>query len=293
LADFQVFHGAKKPYTQKAIHTLSEKEKPDPRNTLNDLSGKEWVRFLRSWFKFDALHSDLEEEKKVTVECRQHPATFSPTMISEFIRFFTKAQMKVLDPFSGIGSTLVACDRTERLGYGIDINPKFVDIAIKRTTNKQTIILGNTMRIDEMDLPKIDFCITSPPYWSMLHKIDVNQQVRVSKGLATKYSDLEEDLGNIADYGEFLKKLLSIFDKIYAILRQGAYLTVITQNIINGGVMIPFAWDLAIRMTTDLKYVLKKEKIWCQDHKTLHPFGYPYAWVSNTHHHYCLVFRKE
>jgi hypothetical protein len=58
--------------------------------------------------------------------------------------------------------------------------------------------------------------------------------------------------------------------------------------------MVPFAWDLAIRLSKPpYRYVLKKEKIWCQDHKVLHPFGYPYAWVSNTHHHYCLVFRKE
>jgi len=57
--------------------------------------------------------------------------------------------------------------------------------------------------------------------------------------------------------------------------------------------MIPFAWDLALRLTTQGRYILKKEKIWCQDHKPLHPYGYPYAWVSNTFHHYCIVFRKE
>jgi len=293
LVERQVFHGAKKAYTQEKIHTGSARKEVDPRNKLNDLSSKEWTKFLRSWFIFDALHSDLAEERTVTVECQQHPATFSPTMMSEFILFFTKETMNVLDPFLGIGSTLVACDRTNRIGYGIDINAKFVDISIKRTTTRQTIILGDATEIDKMNLPPIDYCITSPPYWNMLHKIDVNQEKRLKKGLATRYSDLREDLGNISDYDTFVKSLLAIFGKVYDVLRPGAYLSIITQNIINGGVMTPFAWDLAIKMTTDLKYVLKKEKIWCQDHKHLHPFGYPYAWVSNTHHHYCLNFRKE
>jgi len=293
LVETKVFHGIKKAYTQEKIQPQSSRVKVDPRNMLNDLSPKEWTKFLRSWFIFDALRSDLVEERKVTIECEQHPATFSPTMISDFILFFTKEKMRVLDPFLGIGATLVACDRTNRLGYGIDVNPKFVDISIKRTTGKQTIILGDASDLEKMNLPPIDYCITSPPYWSMLHKIDVNQEKRLNKGLATKYSDLPEDLGNIFDYNIFIKKLLAIFGKVYDVLRQGAYLTIITQNIINRSVMIPFAWDLAIKMTTDLKYVLKKEKIWCQNHKHLHPFGYPYAWVSNTHHHYCLIFRKE
>jgi len=293
LEDVQVFQGMKKSYTQMTLQTHKDKEKADSRNKLNDLTAKEWTKFLRSWFVFDALRSDLKEERMVTKECQQHPATFSPTMISDFILFFTKTGMRVLDPFVGIGSTLVACDRTDRIGYGVDVNPKFVEIAVKRTTDQQKIVLGDASNLDKMGLPEIDYCITSPPYWNMLHKVDVNQERRLAKGLATKYSDLPEDLGNIVDYKSFLKKVLGIFSHVYDLLRKGAYVTIITQNIINGGVMIPFAWDLATRMTIDLKYVLKKEKIWCQAHKHLHPFGYPYAWVSNTHHHYCLVFRKE
>ncbi len=293
MTDFRILHGVKKPFTQSIIQNDPKVKPVDPRNTLNDLNGTEWLKFLKSWFKFDALHSDLKEERQVTIDCRQHPATFSPTMVSDFIRFFTKNNMNVLDPFAGIGSTLVACDRTNRIGYGIEVNPKFAEIISSRTTSKQTIIVGSALDIDKMNLPQIDYCITSPPYWNMLHKIDVNQKARVKKGLATRYSDLENDLGNIQDYDEFMKALLLIFEKVFEVLKPKGYLTIITQNIIDKSIMIPFAWDLAIKLTTKKKYVLKKEKIWCQDHKNLYPFGYPYSWVSNTHHHYCLVFRKE
>jgi len=266
----------------------------DHRNTLNNLTGKEWLRFLKSWYVFDALQKDLREERKISEECNQHPATFSPTMIAEWIKFFTKPGMVVLDPFVGIGSTLVACERTGRKGIGIELNSQFKHICEKRVPKKHIIIKGDVRNIDEMNIPEIDYCITSPPYGDMLHKIDVNQKVRLKKNLKTRYGDDTRDLGNIRDYNLFLDNICLVFDKIFDKLRDGAYLTIIIQNVIDRSVMLPLAWELAIKLSRKpYRYVLKKEKLWCQDHKPLHPFGYPYAWVSNTHHHYCLVFRKE
>ena len=281
---------SRRNHIQKKLFPSSKQKNIDPRNKLNDLDGKEWIKFLKSWFVFDALKSDLDEEKAVTKDTENHPATFSPTMIADFIKFFTKKNMKVLDPFVGIGTTLVACDRTGRKGIGVEINPKYLKIAKKRTTKKQIIIKGDSINLSKLKLPKIDFCISSPPYWKMLHKIDVNQKIRLKKGLDTKYSNQKNDLGNIQDYEEFMEKLMLVYEQVYNSLKPEKYMVIIVQNVIMGSVMIPFAWDLAIRLSK--KFLLKKEKIWCQDHKNLYPFGYPYSWVSNTHHHYCLIFQK-
>ena len=38
----------------------------------------------------------------------------------------------VLDPFLGSGSTLMACDQTGRICYGIELDEKFVDVIVKR-----------------------------------------------------------------------------------------------------------------------------------------------------------------
>ena len=38
----------------------------------------------------------------------------------------------VLDPFLGSGSTLIACDETDRVAFGIEIEEKFVDVIVKR-----------------------------------------------------------------------------------------------------------------------------------------------------------------
>lgn len=38
----------------------------------------------------------------------------------------------VLDPFLGSGSTLIACEETNRICYGIELDEKFADVIVRR-----------------------------------------------------------------------------------------------------------------------------------------------------------------
>ena len=265
----------------------------DLSNKLNELTGKEWTKFTCSWYIFNALPSDLKEEREVTKDTELHPATFSPTMISDFISFFTKSGDKVLDPFAGIGSTLVACKRTKRIGYGIELNKKYFEIILKRVPEfKKNVFNDDCRNIDKIKLPTIDFSISSPPYWDVLNRsTDKFESERKSKGLDVSYSDSLLDLGNIDDYDLFLKEVCSVYEKMYDILKDGAYLVIIVKNVKKGGKMYPLAWDMARILSK--KYVLKDEKIWIQDKIGLSPYGYPNSWASNILHHYCIILRKE
>lgn len=280
---------------EKASSILIEAEKGayNLDNKLNDLTGKEWIKFTCSWFIFNALKDDLKAEKELDDTTEHHPATYSPTMISGFINFFTKKGAKVLDPFCGIGSTLEACKRTDRIGYGIELNPKYFELISKRTPQfKSNIFNTDASNVLTLNLPKIDFCISSPPYWDILNRSTKDfKKTRDKKELDINYSDNETDLGNIDDYDLFLKKLTKIYLDIYEVLNDNAYLVVIIKNVKKSGKMYPIAWDLA-RLLNE-KYVLKDEKIWIQDKIGLAPYGYPFSWTSNILHHYCLIFRKE
>ncbi len=268
------------------------------RNKLNNLTGKEWTKFTKSWFVFDAIPSDIKEEKEISgkagLNSEDHPATYSPTMIADFISFFTKEGDVILDPFCGIGSTLVSCDRTKRNGIGIELNKKYAKIAKLRS--KQKVIVGNSLKIQDIwkrrSLPKVDFCISSPPYWNILQRsTGLFEKIRNEKSLDVKYSEHDADIGNIHNYDEFLDKVCSIYDDIYDIMEDGAYIVIIVKNIKKKGKMYTLAWDIARKLAN--RFELKDEKIWCQDQVSLAPFGYPFAWTSNIVHHYCLIFRKE
>ena len=38
----------------------------------------------------------------------------------------------MLDGFLGSASTLIACEQLDRICYGVELEPKFVDVAVKR-----------------------------------------------------------------------------------------------------------------------------------------------------------------
>jgi DNA modification methylase len=154
------------------------------------------------------------------------------------------------------------------------------------------VIVMDARHLAALDLPPIAYCLTSPPYWDMLHRPGFETQAaRRQQGLPLTYSASPHDLGNIADYEQFLDELCRVYVAVHAKLRPRAYLTIIVKNVKKGGRMYPLAWDLARRLAE--VYALKDERIWLQDNVRLAPYGLFNAWVSNTHHHYCLTFRKE
>jgi len=268
-----------------------------PRNKLNNLTNKEWLKFQKSWF----IHNPPPRKKGVLV----HPAKFPETMAQEFIEFFTKQGGTVLDPMAGTGSTLVAALRAGRNSYGIELNPKYAQIAQEIIEEerkslgsssqnlKSEIVNGDAMLAANYQFPKIDYVLTSPPYWDMLRAkgAETQKKRRTSTELDVHYSDDPNDMGNIGDYDEFLRKLVNIYEGLKPLLREKAYLTIIVKNVKKGGKIYPLAWDLGRELGKT--YTLKDEKIWLQDNQPLAPFGLGSAWVSNTFHHYCLQFRKE
>jgi len=268
-----------------------------PSNKLNDLDSKTWLKFQKSWF----VHNPPPRKKGVLV----HPAKFPETMAQEFIEFFTKKGETVLDPMAGTGSTLIASLRAGRNSYGIELNPKYAEIA-KQVIEEERAVLGDAISnlqshiingdaslAGNYNLPIADYVLTSPPYWDMLHAAgsETQKKRRAAAELDVHYSNDPNDLGNVRDYEEFLGKLVEIYEGLKSLLREKAYLTIIVKNVKKGGKIYPLAWDIARELGKI--YTLKDEKIWVQDNQRLAPFGLGSAWVSNTFHHYCLQFRNE
>ena len=266
-------------------------------NKLNDLDPKSWLKFQKSWF----IHNPPPRRKDVL----RHPAKFPETMVQEFIEFFTKRGQTVLDPMAGTGSTLVAALRAGRNSYGIELNPQYAKIAEEIIQEERAslgasisalqslVIQGDAAEIASYQLPLMDYVLTSPPYWDMLHaRGAATQKNRRGAGdLDVFYSDHPNDLGNMRDYDAFLESLLGIYTGLKPLLREKAYLTIIVKNVKKGGKIYPLAWDLARELGR--VYTLKDERLWLQDNQRLAPYGLGSAWVSNTFHHYCLQFRNE
>ncbi|MEN6643399.1 MAG: DNA methyltransferase [Armatimonadia bacterium] len=294
--------------TGKAAHVAVEvapvpaPQPPDAfrrRNTLNDLEGRDWIKFTKSWLICDSRRYQKNRNTEL------HPARYPEELVSEFVQFFTKQGERVLDPFCGSGATLVSCHETGRQGVGVELSGRYVEITRRRLQSLGatdcTIVQGDAARLANTDtwgaddLPQFDFIMTSPPYFNMLRKsrggVESVQKKRAKAGLDTHYSDDHRDLGNIDEYESYIEAMGQIFDQAALLLKPKRYLVVVVQNLrdVNGEVR-PLAWDLQRRISQTLSF--QGERIWCQNSKPLGIWGYPTVFVPNYHHHYCLIFRK-
>jgi len=62
----------------------------------------------------------------------EHPAIFPEQLALDHINSWSKENETILDPFLGSGTTLVACAKLGRKGIGIELEPKYFDIACRR-----------------------------------------------------------------------------------------------------------------------------------------------------------------
>jgi DNA modification methylase len=243
-----------------------------------------------------AKHPDAQIE-------RQHPAPFSFADIARLVRFFTKSGEVVLDPFVGVASTLKACALENRKGIGFELNPEYARLGEKRLSEEvrnlwaqdcgQDIRVGDARHLStELDDNSVDFIVTSPPYWNILHKKDhkANQE-RVAHKLDTQYGDDQRDLGNVSDYHEFLEELASILGRCGRALKSKKYMAIIVSDFRDKSKYVMFHSHLAEALEHyDLE--LRGIKILYQRHKRVFPYGYPYAYVPNIHHQYILILQN-
>lgn len=271
----------------------------DPRNALNELTSTEWLpETVSVWNQrgLGANHPDAQIE-------RQHPAPFSFTDVSRLVRFFTKRNDVVLDPFVGVGSTLKACAVEGRNGIGFELNPRYAELAEERlrvevrdmfsSLVSQDVRVGDARElINALPENSIDFIVTSPPYWNILHKEDHKaEQERKNHDLDTRYGDDERDLGNIHDYDEFLAELASILGACVNALKPKKHMAVIVSDFRDKSRFVMFHADLA-RALEKYKLELRGLTVLYQRHKRIFPYGYPYAYVPNIHHQYILILQN-
>ena len=94
------------------------------------------------WRK-DGKHNWYGNQKQVTVfefdrikdskkDGCGHPSSKPVPLIAYLVKQCTQTNGLVLDGFLGSASTLVACEQLGRICYGIELEPKFVDVAVKR-----------------------------------------------------------------------------------------------------------------------------------------------------------------
>jgi len=295
---------------------------PHPANTLNELTGEEWLYFTKSLL-VTAYPSELGHALR-----KRHGANKPPRLMARLIEFFTKSGELVLDPFAGVGGTLLgaAIARGPRRAIGFELNPAWASIydevvrelaAERDGAGPQLADLGSAdpggergfdpggceLRVGDAlallpALPdaSVDFVATDPPYTvQMPLTMAGGRLAEAHANRRTDYamvSDDPADLANAVDHDAYLAAMEQVFGEIARVLRPGRYAAVIVRDAYVSGVYRFTGAELAARAEA-AGLVPKGDLVWYQAGTRLRPYGYPRVFVPNIAHQHIVVLRRD
>ena len=261
-----------------------------PRRHCNGLDGKRWIQNSIS------VWSDLSkstEEKRL-----KHPAMFPATLAERLIETFLPPEAStVLDPFCGSGSTLLAAETLGKRGIGIELSPEYTTLTRDRLCaledgeeTPQSIVhqASATDLLSFVEPESVDLCISSPPYWNIL-----NQRRTADMKDVRHYGNLDDDLGIIEDYEQFLDAATNVFADVFTTLKPGAYCCPIVMDLRKKNRFFPLHSDLATRLA-EVGYLYDDLIIWNRqaEYNNLRPLGYPSVFRVNKVHEFVLIMQK-
>ena len=300
---------------------MQERRPPHPANDLNELSGEEWLYFTKSVWT-TAYPSELGHQRR-----KAHGANKPPRLMARLIEFFTKSGELVLDPFAGVGGTLLgaAIARGPRRAIGLELDDRW--IAIYRETVEVLASERDGAGPDLADLgpqdpggvrgfdpsglemrpgdartllqampdASVDLVATDPPYNVQLPMTMAGG--RLAEAHANRRTDYamvsthDADLANLPDYPAFLDAMQDVLAECHRVLRPGRYAVLIVRDAYQGGRYLFTASDLAARADA-VGLVPKGDIAWYQAGTRLRPYGYPRSFVPNIAHQHIVVLRK-
>lgn len=90
-----------------------------------------------------------------------HPTMKPVALVAYPIMNSSLSNCIVLDPFGGSGSTLIACEQTDRICYTIELDEKYCDVIVKRYIEQVgnsdgVFLLRNGVEYRYLDLPEVN-----------------------------------------------------------------------------------------------------------------------------------------
>lgn len=274
-------------------------------NRLNELNGSQWLYWTNSIYETYYPPDRTHHLRK------KHGAMKPPQLMAEIVSFFTKTAELVLDPFAGVGGTLLGAELAGRRALGIEINPSWVEIYRKiiseyREYNGELLpaaevgeegriftsemLIGDCLDIMRQFEPEtFAAIITDPPYGCNHGSTGFKRETNFNMN-----SDDQRDFGNSRDYHEFLTKIQLFGEEAYRLLSPKRYLILLVGDRYHGGEYLPLGYLVANTLRkTGFKW--KGIRIWWNKatQRRLKPYAINSCFIPNITHQNILILRKE
>ena len=286
------------------------------------MTPREWTQLSKS------VWSDVSSPRRWYQ--LEHGATFPEEFAKRVITIYTSKGDVVLDPFLGVGTTVMAAKKLGRYGIGIELYKKFVDIA-KMVCSQSILMLGIEDRkgkllkkydekvvfddgitciiwddcrnlLDYVVENSVQLVLTSPPYAYLLHKVKEDRMkvhknskiVTENRSVSKPYGDDPRDFGNL-DYETYLNEVERLMEKLYKVVKPGGYNVWVVKDYRDpkrGKPYIPLHVDIA-KAGEKAGFVWHDLIIWDQNpQRKLVILGFPTTFYVNINHTFLVVLRK-
>lgn len=192
-----------------------------------------------------------------------------PSYVKHFLTRYTGPGDTVLDPFAGFGTTLAIGEELGREVHGIEYESERAAFIEERVDHPERVVRGSALELPSFDLPRVECCLTSPPY--MTERMDADPFRNYATDSKTTYEDYLDDIETV---------FASIDDRI---VPDGTVL-VDVSNMKDTGNVTTLAWDVAEAVAVTFEFAGEVVIGWegTDDEDGVYGYGYD--------HSYCLVF---
>jgi DNA modification methylase len=271
---------------------------------MNCMSAKDWMKAQIGVWRVFYEKRDVRDREK-------HPAVMPIALARKVIELFTHKGELVLDPFNGIGTTLVACSDLQRGAVGLDLNDRYCEIARARLDElgpqgetRQVVICDDARNATKhLDPNSVDLIFTSPPYANLLNRPRLNKSRRGNRRENKQYLAVEQysqdprDLGTL-EFDDYSHELQLIYDRLLPILKPKGHVVINVPDMWwsdgKRGRRIPIHIHV-YRALTEAGYELRNTIIWDRTNivNRVGIFGWPSNYITmGTTFEYLLDFCK-
>ena len=272
--------------------------------SFNHMTAREWTLASKSVWTARDVSSPREPHH------REHGATFPVALAEAGIRRYTAPDDLVLDPFCGVGDTLIACRNAGRRGVGFEIYERFYDIT-RGLLAQDTLAGSGDQAIHNADCREMErhvgrdtvqLTFTSPPYanfiqQSLRDRSTTHKRSRLverNNSAVSQYGTSGRDFGNL-EYPEFLEETTKLMERILRVTRPGGYGVWVVKDHRIAKKKIPYVPVHSDIMECGRRagFTPHDMVVWDQnDQRSLVVLGYPSVFYHNVNHSFLVVLRK-
>lgn len=186
----------------------------------------------------------------------KYRGNWSPYVPRNIVLKYSREGDIVLDQFVGGGTTLVETKLLNRIGLGVDINERALQITRKKLNFKWNydyktyLKQGNACKLDFIPDQSVDLICTHPPYADIIH-----------------YSQGQSGDLSLLNYEQFLQKLNLVAKECRRVLKENKYCAILIGDIRQHGLVKPLGFEVLnifLQNKFQIKEIIIKEQFNCK-----------------------------